>query len=349
MASSTVRFAILGTSGHALRVALPALRSVEQATVLGAVGSSLERSNAFARDAGLPRTYADIDAMLADREVDAVWICTPNHLHAEQVGQCAAAGKHVLVEKPLAVGRVAAERAAEAAERAGVVLRIGCQHRFRPAHARLRELIRAGSIGELGYLRIHRFWRYPYFEDMAAAAPPAWRRSAAESGGWVINDIGAHLLDLALWLTDMPASVAGAVLASQHFDVGTEDSAAVLLTLGASAIGSIEASCANDSPGSRIELYGSNGWVRADDTLSGRTTLTRQGGGSESFEPFAALDAYRANVADFIAATRGQPGIGADGAAGVAVAALIETALQRGVVAQRKAPSADEARHERSQ
>ena len=138
---------------------------------------------------------------------------------------------------------------------------------------------------------------------------------AAQSGGWVINDIGSHLIDLALWMTGQTATVAGAVMAAQQFDVGTEDSAAVLLAMQGGAIASIEASCANDSPGSRIECYGSSGWLRADDTLSGASVITRQGAEPEAFEAVGMLDTYRASIADFIAAIHGQPYIGADGPA----------------------------------
>lgn len=327
-AKAPIRFALLGTRGHAQRVAVPTLQSMPQARLLGGVGSTREGSAAFAREAGLARSYDNVEAMLADPEVDAVWVCSPNHLHAAQVAQCAAAGKHVLVEKPLAVGRAAAEEAAAAARRSGVVLQVDCQHRFRPAHLRIRELVLGGAIGRVGYLRVHRFWPYPYFPDMPPDGPPSWRRDAAESGGWVINDIGSHLIDLALWITGQTATVAGAVMVSQKFDVGTEDSAAVLLALANGGIGSIEASCANDSPGSRIEFYGSNGWLRADDTLSGPSVIARNGAAPEAFEAFGMLDTYRASVQDFIQAIGGQAHIGADAQAGIEVAAITEAALK---------------------
>lgn len=332
-ASKVIRFAILGTAGHASRVAVPALQSVPGVELLGGVGSRPERSATFAEQFKLPRTYANIDAVLGDREVDAVWICSPNYLHGEQVEQCAAAGKHILAEKPLAVGGEAAKRAVAAVAKAGVTLQIDCQHRFRPAHIRIRELIQSGTIGTVGYVRVHRFWPYPYYPGMDAAGPAEWRRSAKQSGGWVINDIGSHLIDLALWFTGMPAEVAGAVLASQKFDFGTEDSCSVLLKMGASTIGAIECSNASVSPGSRIEFYGSDGWLRADDTLSGASVITRNGGEPESFPAFTAAETYTASVSDFIKAINGQAHIGADGAAGIAVAAITEAALVRGVVA----------------
>lgn len=135
--------------------------------------------------------------------------------------------------------------AARAAAHAGNVLKVGCQHRFRPAHRHLRSLIQSGFVGRLGFFRIHRFWRYPYFPDMDPAGPPPWRRRVEESGGWVINDIGSHLLDLMFWMCGAGPALAGAALERQQFKLATEDSTALLVRLGEGAIGIIETSCAN--------------------------------------------------------------------------------------------------------
>jgi D-xylose 1-dehydrogenase (NADP+, D-xylono-1,5-lactone-forming) len=324
------RFGIVGTSGHASRVAAPVLKRNPEVSLLGAAGSARERSAQFAQQHGLPRTYGDLDEMLRDRDIDAVWICSPNHLHAGQVAQCASAGKHALVEKPLATSLVDAQAAVRAAEAAGVILRVGCQHRFRPAHQHLRQLIQSGFVGRLGFFRIHRFWRYPYFPDMDPAGPPQWRRSGEQSGGWVINDIGSHLLDLMLWISNLNGTVMGAALAAQQFKLATEDSTAVLVRLGESAIGIMETSCANDSPGSRIEIYGGSGWIRADDTLSGASTVTSHEGQTLTFPPLQMLDTYSAEVADFRAAVQGKPSIGADGGAGAQLVGIIEAAVGAG-------------------
>lgn len=332
MTDTSLTFAILGTTGHGNRIAAPTLKQHPNAMLLGAAGSTPEKGARFAAQHGLPRAYASFDEILADPQVDAVWLCSPNHMHAAQISRCAAAGKHILSEKPLAICRRDAEAAAFAAADAGVTLRVGYQHRFRPAHARLRELVQAGTVGEVGYFRIHRFWRYPYYEDMDKDGPPKWRQSPAESGGWIINDIGSHLLDLMLWISGMGGTTAGAVLASQKFDAATEDSTAVLVQLGKGGIGVMETSCANDSPGSRIEIYGSAGWIRAEDTLSGAASIHIHDGRTMPFAPVEVMDIYRDEVSDFVAAVRGDQGMGgADANAGVAVAAIIETAIATGL------------------
>jgi predicted dehydrogenase len=185
-------------------------------------------------------------------------------------------------------------------------------------------------VGRLGFFRIHRFWRYPYFPDMDPAGPRQWRRSGEQSGGWVINDIGSHLLDLMLWISNLKATVMGAALTAQQFELATEDSAAVLVRLGESAIGIMETSCANDSPGSRIELYGGSGWIRAEDTLSGEASIVTHDGRRQTFPAVEMLDTYSAEVTDFIAAVQGKPSIGADGAAGAQLVGIIEAAVGAG-------------------
>jgi predicted dehydrogenase len=165
---------------------------------------------------------------------------------------------------------------------------------------------------------------------MDPSGPPQSRRSGEQSGGWVINDIGSRLLDLMFWICGERPALAGALLAAQQFKLATEDSTAVLVRLGDTAIGIMETSCANDSPGSRIEVYGGSGWIRAEHTLSAAATVTTHEGRTLTFPAVEMLDTYSAEVADFIAAVQGKPSIGADGAAGAQLVGIIEAAVAAG-------------------
>ena len=334
MPADPLRVAIVGSSGHGQRVAAPTIRSCPGAVLLGGFGSSAAGSRAFAAHNKAPKSWHSLDHMLADDDVEAVWICSPNSLHADHVVAAAAAGKHVLVEKPLAISSADAERAVAAARSAGVVLRVGYQHRFRPAHLRIHELLHAGEIGRIGYVRIHRFWPYPYYPDMPPE-PPAWRRVRETSGGWAINDIGTHLIDLAQWLTGLRPRLIGAALASQKFDVATEDSAAILLGFGEATIGLVEASAANPSPSSRIELYGSDGWLRADDTFWSDCRIETQRGVVAEYPRIDHLVPYGVLFADFVQAARGGTSMAATGEDGAAVAAVIQDALDTGTKLRR--------------
>src|SRR5690348_8518011 len=100
--SHPTRWVVVGTSSHGRRVAARTIRESGQAVLLGGVGSTEEKSRAFAKDLDLPRSYFSLEAALSDEDVEAVWICSPNDLHAEHTRAAAAAGKHVFLEKPFA-------------------------------------------------------------------------------------------------------------------------------------------------------------------------------------------------------------------------------------------------------
>src|SRR5215218_1832897 len=139
---SRVRWGLVGTGGFAGAVFAPALRNAGQ-ELLGAAGSSPQGSAAFAVRYGTPRTYASLEAMLHDSDVEAVWVASPNHLHEEHVRTALDAGKHVLAEKPLATTGSGARGLVDLAARQERRLAVGYQGRFHPAlrdlHDRMRE------------------------------------------------------------------------------------------------------------------------------------------------------------------------------------------------------------------
>ena len=311
-------WAIVGTSGFADSDAAPAIAATMSARLIGAAGSTPQKSREFQQRHHAERSYENLDELRRDPEVEVVWVAGPNHLHAPAAVALARAGKHVLVEKPMAISVAEAKTMVEAADAAGVQLRIGYHHRFRAAHARLRQLVADGRLGKIGFFRIHLFVRYP--------GPPApWRRAADTSGGWAINDIGTHLIDLMLWMTGLPADVAGARLTTQRFEVETDDSVALLFSLGKSATGLLETSTALGSPSSRIEIYGDAGWARADGTLGGSGVIeTSYDGKTELKEE----DPFAAQVAAMNDVIANRAAISAEGPIGVENVRLIQRARE---------------------
>lgn len=311
-----IGWAIVGTSGFADSEAARAVKAAEGARLIGAVGSTAKKSRGFQERHGAARSYASLEDLGRDAEVAVVWVAGPNHLHSSAAIELARAGKHVLVEKPMAISVAEAEAMVAAAVRHKVELRIGYHHRFRSAHLRLREIVAKGQLGKIGIFRIHMFARYP-------GLPAPWRRAADTSGGWAINDVGTHLIDLMLWITGLPAEVAGARLTTQRFKVDTDDSVALLFSLGESATGLIETSTALGSPSSRIEIYGDGGWARAEGTLGGSGAL------ETSFDGKSALmeqDPFIAQVMAMNDVIAHKAAISAEGAIGVENVRLIQGA-----------------------
>ena len=155
------------------------------------VGSSPEKSQAFAQRFGFARAHPDLDALLRDPEVDAVYLALPNSLHHAAVLAAARAKKHILCEKPFAMSVAHAREMVAACREAGVILRIAHQIRLDAAIVRAREIVRSGRLGRLAEMSLER--------GSANPARKTWRLDNQQSG--VIFDVGVHLLDLIQWVS----------------------------------------------------------------------------------------------------------------------------------------------------
>jgi len=143
----SVGIGVLGTGGIATRVA-GSIEAAEGARVAAILSRDHARAAGMATAHAAATPYVSLDRLLADPAVDAVYVATPNALHAEQAIAALAAGKHVLVEKPMALDVEAAEAMVAAAATAGRVLAVGFHLRFHPAHGALREMVAGGELGE---------------------------------------------------------------------------------------------------------------------------------------------------------------------------------------------------------
>jgi predicted dehydrogenase len=195
---------------------------------------------------------ASLDAILADPSIDIVAILTPPNTHLDLVRRAAAAGKHVLLEKPLEVSTERAVELVRVCREAGVKLGVVLQHRFRPAGVRLRELICAGELGALiGCSTSIRLWRPQSYYD----APG--RGTKARDGGGVLLTQGIHTLDLMLSLAGPVAEVSAYAVTTSVHRMETEDLVCAAVRFGGGALGVIEATT-SAYPGfpERIEITG---------------------------------------------------------------------------------------------
>src|SRR5918911_1013688 len=148
-----LRWGILSTAKIARTMFIPGVRASTSTDVLAVGSRGIDAARAFASELEIPRAYGSYDDLLADPDVDAVYIPLPNRLHAEWSIRAAQAGKHVLCEKPIARHVADAERMREAAQAAGVVLMEAFMWRHHPQHARVRALLDDGAIGQLTFVR----------------------------------------------------------------------------------------------------------------------------------------------------------------------------------------------------
>jgi len=179
-----------------------------------------------------------LEDVLADTSVGAALVLTPPQSHLQIVEQLAAAGKHVLVEKPLELTLAQSEQLVATCERHGVQLAVMLQHRASPAALHLSHMLRAGELGELlSASAAIRWWRPQSYYDQPG------RGTLARDGGGVLMTQAIHTLDLLMHLTGLPARVTGLVGTRLH-RMETEDTAGALLQWGHGAIGVVDATTA---------------------------------------------------------------------------------------------------------
>jgi predicted dehydrogenase len=248
------RIGIIGL-GMALKPHALSLEDLaDRVEVAAAFAPSRERREQAAKTYGLP-VVDSIDAILGDRSIDCVLVLAPPWTHTELVERAAAAGKHVLLEKPVEVNAERSLAVVEACERAGRTLAIVFQHRFRPASLKLAELLRARALGKiLSASTSIRWWRPPeYF------AQPG-RGMFARDGGGVLLTQAIHTLDLLLHLVGPAAEVSAYVDTSPLRKIDTEDVVAAAVRYANGASGVIDATTVT-YPGypERIEIAGTKG------------------------------------------------------------------------------------------
>ena len=174
----------------------------------------------------------DADALYAHPEVDAVVICTPSGQHAAQAIEAIRAGKHVLVEKPMALTLADADRMIHEARQAGVSLGVVYQRRHDPTFRSVQQAVAHGALGELtaGSLVL------PYFRDQSYYDSAAWRGTWALDGGGVLMNQGIHLIDLLVWFLG-DVEVIQAQAATLKRSVQVEDTVVATLEFASGAVG----------------------------------------------------------------------------------------------------------------
>ena len=294
------RVAIVGLGMAVTPHAKSLLDLSDRAEVAYAFSPSAERRKKFAERFPFPQCNR-LETIVEDRSVDAVLVLTPPNTHLEIVSRCAAAGKHVLLEKPLEISTVRAEEMVR--NMSGLKLGVVLQHRFRPAAEKLRE-----KLSELGML------------VSACAAIPNWRPQSyydqpgrgtkARDGGGVLLTQGIHTLDLFLSYTGEAAEVKSFVATTPVHRMETEDLAVAAVRFKSGALGVVHATTAA-YPGfpERIELIGTRGTALLEGTSlqmkfhDGKVfeMKTESGGGGTGADPMAfPHDWHRGVLQDFL-------------------------------------------------
>ncbi len=303
----STKWGIISTA-HINRLVLAGARESEQVDVIAVASRDQARAEAYARDQGIERAYGSYEALLADPDVEAVYISLPNSLHVEWSIHALEAGKHVLCEKPFDRRPEEVERAFDVADRAGRILAEAFMWRHNPQTAKLLELVGSGAIGELRLIRS----AFSFSLD-----EPENVRLAADLDGGALMDVGCYCVSGSRLLGGEPESVYGEQVSGES---GVDVLFAATMRFPGDVLAQFE--CGFVLPDrDELDVIGSEGSLFLDDPWHARTPLLelRRDGGVEEIV-LQPADSYRLeleNLGDAIAG-RAQPLLGREDAVGQA-------------------------------
>ena len=250
-----IKTAVIG-AGFMGKTHTEGIRRLGNVEVVAAAAISRKEAKSFGAAMSIDRTTDDYRKLIKDPEIEAVHVCTPNHLHAPVSMAAIEAGKHVLCEKPLARTVEECRAMQDAADASGRLLATGFNYRFYPSVLKAREALDAGVIGELDHIR-------SYTGYSATAHHQAWLHDAHEMGGGALRDNGIHLIDLTRYFLGDPVEVHGERSGAVWGFPGCEDNGFLMLRNANGNVATLQASW-TEWRGYRfsIEIFGSLGCVK---------------------------------------------------------------------------------------
>lgn len=259
MKNRKVNFGVIGAGGIALRKTLPGMLQAKNCRLVAVMDTS--NVDQIAASLGTPKAYDREASLLADPEVEAVYIASPVFCHARQIKLAAEAGKHILCEKPLTLTLAEGRAAVAACNRNRVFLQEGYMMKFHGAHRRIKDLIDAGKLGKLVYLRAQLSCWYP-------PIPGAWRQDPKTGGGGALMDMATHLYDLLEFFAG-PVKRIAALTGNLVQRYESEDASTTLLEFKSGAHATVDCFyCIPDEASrTRLEVYGSQGALLSEGTI----------------------------------------------------------------------------------
>ena len=255
-----VRFGILGFGLHAVKRLMPGFAEAKNCKVTALSRRKLEDAQASAKQFNVPLAFAAAEELCKSKELDAVFVATPNASHLEDVLLALRHGKAVLVEKPMGMNAAECKKMVEAAHKARLQLGVAQVFRFEDSTARLRERVAARELGKITFARSE--FSYPGREHARA-----WLTQRAIAGGGPLADVGVHCIDALRFILQDEVLRVSARTATDRESGDVEAAALVSLEFSRGVLAAVLVSirAAYRTP---LEIVGENGVLRADDALN---------------------------------------------------------------------------------
>ena len=294
-----MNIAILGPGGIADDAHAPAVILHPDTRLWSVLSRSQGRAELFARKHELASptpAYTDLDRLLSDPDLNAVIVATPDRMHCQQVMKAAKAGKHILLEKPMATSVAECDAMIDVCQTSGVTLAMAYHLRWHAGHRQIRERVLDDAYGKIRHVRVH--WTF------RSADSTNWRSSPETGRWWALAANGTHCLDLIRWImcpregeiVDVRSMISRAKFDSPH-----DETAIVLLAFESGATAEFCVSVQFESA-SGIEIYGDDSHVRME------ATMGRHGSGAIYHDnepvPFEIENPFLGELSDFVEAVK---------------------------------------------
>lgn len=312
-------FGIIGCGDIAANSFAPSLMKSQRADLAAVCRRDGDKARAFADKFGGCRSYDSAEALLADPQVEAVVVATPTDGHLDYTLMAAAAGKHVLCEKPMGRDRDECRRMIEACREAGVKLAVAYRRRLFPQVLKAKEIIAAGDIGRVVCVRTH-------YSGLMALEAGAWRADPVIGGA--LMEMAVHRIEVLLNFAGRPTAVS-ALVETVEFDVPTDDSDALLLSFADGKIGVHSTILTSPPRRDTAQIDGSKGRIIIDSLEFSSDQLrleTDAGTQVVAVEPLANPYFDLPMIDDFVGAVRDDREPICDGLAGYWTQAVVDGA-----------------------
>jgi predicted dehydrogenase len=269
-----IRWGIIGAGNVAEFKSGPALMGAPGSTLVAVMRRDADKARGFALRLGVPRWYSDIDALLADPEVDAVYIASPHYLHLAHVTRAARAGKAILCEKPVGVSTAEAQAVVDVCRAASAPLNVAYYRRYWPVVQEVRRLLADGAIGEVVQARVQ-------LVDQYLPDPQrTWLTEPEQAGGGALANAGSHWIDLVRYLLGDIVEVTAAC--SGHYGgFKTEDTIGVQMRTATQALVSLNVTLCSPAAVNDFDIAGTGGRLFAGPLSDGRLMVQRGAGEPE--------------------------------------------------------------------
>lgn len=251
-----IRWGLIGCGDISRRRVAPALLDLASCELVAVSRANFDRAEPFAREFGAQRWYKEWQELLADEEIEAVYIATPVHLHAAQSIAAARAGKHVLCEKPMAMSVAECEAMVAACEQNHVRLGVAYYRHFYPVIDRIRTILSTGETGRTVFVQVNAFEKF----DPSPSHPRRWLIEKGLSGGGPMFDFGCHRIEVLIDLfgrVNSCRSLVGNIL----FEREVEDTATALLQFESGPQAVLSVTHAAHEPQDTLSIFGSDGSI----------------------------------------------------------------------------------------